>query len=68
MKTTLTISIKKQYGQETIVPCCEQSALLCTIAGTKTMTRNTLRIAQEMGFKIVIKQDVKTLDSVLNFA
>jgi hypothetical protein len=51
------INVKSSYGQCRFYPGCEKSWALADIAGTKTLTENTLKQAKRLGFEIVYKQD-----------
>ena len=52
----ITIRCDKNYGIETFYPACEQAKLFARIAGTKTLTRNTLRDVSALGYQIEIEQ------------
>lgn len=52
----ITIRIDKNYGIETAYPVCESAQLFARIAGTKTLTRNTLRDIDALGYEIEIQQ------------
>ena len=57
----ITIRIEKNYGIETAYPACDQSRLLAKLAGTKTLTRNTLRDIEQLGYQIeIVEQTYKT--------
>jgi hypothetical protein len=57
----IQIRIDKNYGIETAYPVCEQAVLFSRIAGTKTLTRDTLRHVEELGYQIIIaEQTYKT--------
>ena len=45
----ITIRCDKNYGVETFYPACERAQLFARIAGTKTLTRNTLRDIAALG-------------------
>lgn len=53
---SITVEIKQVYGNEVIYPVCENSKLFAQIAGTKTLTRNTLRDIKALGYAIEVKQ------------
>ena len=44
------IKIKEQYGHPVIHPACETSRLLAQIAGTKTLTSDTIMYAKRLGY------------------
>lgn len=52
----ITIRIDKNYGIETAYPVCDRAQLFARIAGTKTLTRNTLRDIDALGYEIEIQQ------------
>lgn len=52
----ITIRIDKNYGIETAYPVCERAQLFARIAGTKTLTRNTLRDVAALGYEIEVQQ------------
>jgi hypothetical protein len=52
----ITIRIDKNYGIETAYPTCDRAQLFARIAGTKTLTRNTLRDIDALGYQIEIEQ------------
>jgi len=58
METTkqIIVRIKNVYGKQTIYPVCELAALICSIAGKKTLTDNDIRLLKNAGYKIIIDQ------------
>jgi hypothetical protein len=52
----ITIRCDKNYGIETFYPACERAQLFARIAGTKTLTRNTLRDIAALGIEIELEQ------------
>jgi copper chaperone CopZ len=54
--STVTVQIRTVYGVETVYPSCRQSMIFARIAGTKTLTADTLKAIQDLGFKIEIEQ------------
>lgn len=61
----VTISIKDVYGRPTAYPACKVSEGLAAIAGTKTLTVNTLRVALNMGFEFQLKVTVGGLSAFM---
>ena len=53
----ITVKIKTVYGLETVYPVCPAAKLFTQIAGTKTMTRNTLRDIKTLGYSIAVEQE-----------
>jgi hypothetical protein len=58
MTDTIKVSIRSVYGNETVYPACPMSIGFARIAGTKTLTADTLRLIQGMGFKITVEVPV----------
>ena len=57
----IKIKIEKNYGIEQAYPVCEQAKLFARIAGTKTLTHNTLRDVALLGYEITVaEQTFKT--------
>jgi hypothetical protein len=50
--TKVQITIKSVYGRETIYPVCKLAQGFARIAGTKTLTEDTVRTIVGMGFQI----------------
>jgi hypothetical protein len=48
----LELRIDKVYGRETIYPHCAKSKLLAQMKGTKTFSRQDIRIMGQLGYKI----------------
>ena len=48
--TMCLIEIKDQYGNDVIYPVCKTSRLLAKIAGTKTLTADTIMYAKRLGY------------------
>jgi len=48
----ITIEIKTQYGQTVAHPVCCKAKLFAKIAGTKTITMETLKNVQALGYEI----------------
>jgi hypothetical protein len=52
----ITIRCEKNYGVEVFYPACPAAELFARIAGTKTLTRATLRDVDLLGYEIEIEQ------------
>jgi hypothetical protein len=48
------VEIHEIYGKKTIYPLNEQAQLLARIAGTKTLTPQTVDLAKKLGFHFEI--------------
>jgi len=51
------VQIKNIYGNERIIPINEKAQLLAKIAGTKTLTRETIDLAKSLGFTFIVQQE-----------
>ena len=57
----IKIRLDKNYGIETAYPVCDAAKLFAKIAGTKTLTHNTLRDVALLGYEITVaEQTYKT--------
>ena len=48
--TTIKVKINHCYGTRRIIPECETGKTLAAIAGTKTLTDETIRLARLIGY------------------
>ena len=48
----IQVEVKNVYGNETVYPYCEQAKLFARIAGTKTLTVETLKSIKALGYEI----------------
>jgi hypothetical protein len=59
----IQIKIQNNYGRESIYPVCETSEIFAKIAGTKTLTRETLGLIKKLGYTIeLIQQQLHTVN------
>ncbi len=49
----ITVTLKSVFGNEAIYPADEHARTFCAIAGTKTLTHETLRLIRSLGYEIV---------------
>ena len=52
----IQIEIKNHYGNTMYYPACDKSRLLARLAGTKTLTPESLRTIKELGYNVQVKQ------------
>ena len=50
----VTIQVKNVYGEDKVYPVCSNAKLFAEIAGTKTLSANTLQIMKEHGVETVL--------------
>ena len=68
MEKILTIRVTKVYGVQTVYPACAQSQLFAEIAGTKTLTIETLERIRKLGYRFVENMEAGTIIAKLNSA
>jgi hypothetical protein len=56
MNNTAIVEIREIYGNKTIYPVNDTALYLARIAGTKTLTEQTIKHAKDLGFTFEIKQ------------
>ena len=52
MSKSILIEVKAQYGTNVIYPACNNAETFAKLAGTKTLTRHTLELIEDLGYKI----------------
>jgi len=52
----ITIEIKDSYGRQVFYPVCRDAKLFAALAGTKTLTRETIRNIMQLGYKVKTTQ------------
>lgn len=50
---TVTVTVRRVYGVPVIYPADANARFFCSIAGTKTITRQALQQIKNLGFEIV---------------
>lgn len=58
---TVTIVARDVYGERKYYPMCEKAHLFARIAGTKTLTKETLKLILELGFELRYHQTQEEL-------
>ena len=65
MKTiTILVEVKNVYGEFKAYPANAAAEILAQIAGTKTLTRQALALAERMGLVVEQKQTAPTLKDI----
>jgi hypothetical protein len=54
---SITVTVRKVYGNAVIYPACPASRNFAAIAGTKTLTLDALRRIKDMGYTITERQE-----------
>lgn len=53
---TIYVKVDKVYGKEVIYPVCDKAKYFAQIAGTVTLTRDTLKWISKLGYCIEVPQ------------
>ncbi len=61
MDSIIEYKIANRFGNEVYVPTTRRGEVLAGIAGTKELTRDTVRLAKELGFTFALQQQVSPL-------
>ena len=51
----ITIKLQNNYGNQTAYPICQHALIFAKLAGTKTLTRQTLQLIKSLGYSINIE-------------
>ena len=57
----ITVRITKNYGVEVIYPVCENAQVFAQIAGTRTLTKETIDKIKRLGYTVNVQQEVTQL-------
>jgi hypothetical protein len=52
----ITVEVKNNYGSEHIYPLCSDAKLFARLAGTKTLTRESIECIKALGFDVIVEQ------------
>lgn len=50
----IIVTIKNNYGTETIYPSCPKGQTFAKIAGTKTLTLDTIKLIKALGYTVSV--------------
>jgi hypothetical protein len=51
----ITVQLRSVYGRETVYPACPQSRIFADIAGTRTLTPETLAHIVRLGVEVLVE-------------
>jgi hypothetical protein len=54
----IEVQIKNHFGNERIYPVNEAGKKLARMIGSKTLTRETIALAKELGFTFEVKREI----------
>lgn len=52
---TIKVSIRDIYGRQSAYPVCDKAKLFAKLAGTTTLTHNTLELIKQLGYTIEVE-------------
>jgi hypothetical protein len=52
MSKSILIEVKTQCGNNVIYPACNNAETFAKLAGTKTLTKHTLELIEQLGYEI----------------
>ena len=50
----IKVEIRSIYGRDTVYPACPDARRFADIAGTKTLSNDTLRLISQLGYEIQV--------------
>ena len=53
MSKTIAITLREVYGTALVYPACQDAVRFAEIAGSKTLTPQTLRLIEALGYEII---------------
>lgn len=56
MELVIQVVLEKRYGQEVVVPACEKARIFAQLARTKELTRQTIDLVKQLGYKVEVVQ------------
>jgi hypothetical protein len=57
----IKVRIVSQFGNKRIFPACPKAELFCHIAGTTTLTDQSIKSIKQLGYAVSVVQDVQSL-------
>ena len=57
----IIVRIKDQYGQQVVIPVCADAQSFAAIAGTRTLTSQTIRHIKLLGYTVTVQKEEVTL-------
>ena len=61
MEQQIEVTIKSNYGNDAIYPHCSTAKSMARLAGTKTLTPESIAIIKEMGYIVAVVTPTKHL-------
>ena len=64
MENEIRVVVKNVYGTDKVYPYCMKARNFAEIAGTKTLTRDTLRLIKLLGYQLRVQPTIIHGDQV----
>jgi hypothetical protein len=52
----IEVEVKNIYGKDTFYPLCNKAILLTRLTGNKTLTIESLKTIQSLGYEVAVQQ------------
>ena len=53
----ITVRIANNFGNRAVYPVCSDAQTFAELAGTKTLTDETLRLVKDLGYEVQIQRE-----------
>ena len=60
----IRVVVKNVYGTDKVYPFCMKARNFAEIAGTKTLTRDTLRLVQLLGYQVRVQPTTINMENI----
>ena len=60
----IRVVVKNVYGTDKVYPYCMKARNFAEIAGTKTLTRDTLRLVQLLGYQVRVQPTTINMENI----
>ena len=60
----IRVVVKNVYGTDKVYPYCMKARNFADIAGTKTLTRDTLRLVQLLGYQVRVQPTTINMENI----
>ena len=64
MENEIRVVVKNVYGTDKVYPFCMKARNFAEIAGTKTLTRDTLRLVQLLGYQVRVQPTTINMENI----
>tara|TARA_R110000737_G_C14486743_1_gene469487 strand:- start:189 stop:362 length:174 start_codon:yes stop_codon:yes gene_type:complete len=51
----ITVRVKDNFGNRAVYPVCSDAQTFAELAGTKTLTDETIRLVKDLGYEVQIQ-------------